>query len=60
MKKSCSQILTENNFFEAENFFAYQKKKNSSQALFPLIQQILDTISGKYGHSRNGKSSKSI
>ena len=27
MKKSCSQILTENNFFEAENFFAYQKKK---------------------------------
>ena len=26
MKKSCSQILTENNFFEAENFFAYQKK----------------------------------
>ena len=38
------------NFFEGKNLFAYQKNNNSSQALLPLIEQVLDAISsGKYG-----------
>ena len=43
-------VLTENNFFEGKNVFAYQKNKNSSQALLPLTEKMLDAISpGKYG-----------
>ena len=43
--------VTENNFFEEINFFAYQKKKkNSPQALLPPIEQMSDAIlSGKCG-----------
>ena len=43
-------ILTENNIFEGKNAFAYQKNKNSSQALLPFIEQMSGAISsGKYG-----------
>ena len=33
-------ILKENNFFKGKNLYAYQKNKNASQALMPLIEQM--------------------
>ena len=50
IQQEAINVLTENNFFDGKNVFAYQKNKNSSQALPPLIEQMLDAISsGKYG-----------
>ena len=42
-------ILEENNFFKGKNLYAYQKNKNPSQALLPLIEQMCEGVaSGKY------------
>ena len=42
--------LAENNFFEGKSAYAYQKNKNTPQALFPLIEQMSEaTSSGKNG-----------
>ena len=50
IQQEAINVLTENNFFDGKNVFAYQKNKNSSQAILPLIEQMLDAISsGKYG-----------
>ena len=50
IQQEAINVLTGNNFFEGKNVFAYQKNKNSSQALLPLIEQISDAISSeKYG-----------
>ena len=40
-------VFTENNFFLMVKVFAYQKNKNSSQALLRFIEQMLDTISSR-------------
>ena len=39
-----------NNFFKGKNLYAYQKNKNVSQALLPLIEKVCEGVeSGKYG-----------
>ena len=49
IQQEAINFLTKNNSFEGKNVFAYQKNKNTSQALLPLIEQMLDAISsGKY------------
>ena len=35
-----TNILEENTFFKGKNLYAYQKNKNASQALLPLIEQM--------------------
>ena len=43
-------ILSENNFFDGKNLYAYQKNKNAPQALLPLTQQMTEAITnGHYG-----------
>ena len=37
-----TNILEENNFFKGKNLYAYQKNKNASQALLPLIEQMCE------------------
>ena len=50
IQQEAINVLTENNFLQGKNVFAYQKHKNSSQALLPPIVQRPDAISsGKYG-----------
>ena len=50
IQQEAINVLTENNVFEGINIFAYQKIRNSSQALLPLIEEMSDAIlSGKYG-----------
>ena len=38
--QQATNILEENNFFKGKNLYAYQKNKNSLQALPPLIEQM--------------------
>ena len=50
IEQEAINVLTENNFFDGKNIFAYHKNKNSSQTLLPLVEQMSDAISsGKYG-----------
>ena len=50
IQQEAINVLTKNSFFEGKNVFAYQKNKNSFQALLPLIAPISDAIlSGKDG-----------
>ena len=50
IEQEAINVLTENNFFDGKNIFAYQKNKIPSQALLPLVEQMSDAISsGKYG-----------
>ena len=45
-----AKILEENNFFKGKNLCAYQKNKNTSQALLPLIEQMCEGVAnGRYG-----------
>ena len=45
-----TNIFEENNFLKGKNLYAYQKNKNVSQALLPLIEQMYKGVaSGKYG-----------
>ena len=42
--------MEENKFFKGKNLYAYQKNKNASQALLPLIEQMCEGVAtGKYG-----------
>ena len=48
--QQAAKILEENNFFKVKNLYPYQKqqKKNVSQALLPLIEQVCEGVpSGK-------------
>ena len=48
--QQATNILEENSFFKGKNLYAYQKNKNASQALLPLIEQMCEGVaSGKYG-----------
>ena len=58
IQQEATNNLTEKNFFEEKNVFAYQKNKNSSQVLLPLIEQMSDAIYiiRKIWYSSNGRS----
>ena len=44
--------MEENTFFKGENLYAYQKDKNASQALLPLIEKMCEGVaSDKYGNA---------
>ena len=42
--QQATNILEENNFLKGKNLYAYQKNKNASQALLPLIEKMCEEL----------------